>query len=99
MLLVIGEFLDSLPWLTNQLINHHLSVLCLARDHASGKNVLPGLPTSKFKVSERKMTMGDIAKLSKEGKLKEMFGAGTAAIVTSIDKWVSGEADHEGTVD
>lgn len=61
------------------------SVLCLARDHASGKNVLPGLPTSKFKVSERKMTMGDIAKLSKEGKLKEMFGAGTAAIVTSID--------------
>jgi len=32
------------------------------------------------------MTMGEIAKLSEEGKLKEMFGAGTAAIVTSINK-------------
>jgi branched-chain amino acid aminotransferase len=58
----------------------------LARDHAAGKIALPGIPTTGFKVSERHMTMGEIAKLSEEGKLKEMFGAGTAAIVTSINK-------------
>lgn len=61
------------------------SVLAIAADHAAGKIQLPGVPTS-FKVSERKISMPEIAKLAQEGKLKEMFGSGTAAVVTSINK-------------
>lgn len=86
MLLVTGKLSAAVTSYILIDLPPYLSVLCLARDHASGKNILPGLTTSNFKVSERHMTMGEIAKLSKEGKLKEMFGAGTAAVVTSIDK-------------
>ncbi|BGP18549.1 hypothetical protein JCM10213_002937 [Rhodosporidiobolus nylandii] len=60
------------------------SVMALARDHASGKNKLAGLP-EKFEVVERIVTMPEIAKWSKDGSLKEMFGTGTAAIVSPID--------------
>lgn len=59
------------------------SVLCLARDHAAGKLSIDGLPKT-FKVSERKLTMPEIARLQKEGKLVEMFGSGTAAVVSPI---------------
>jgi branched-chain amino acid aminotransferase len=62
------------------------SVLSIARDHVAGKTQVPGLPESNFVVSERKMTMPQLAQLAKEGKVKEVFGAGTAAIVTSVDK-------------
>jgi branched-chain amino acid aminotransferase len=62
------------------------SVLSLARDHVAGKIQVPGLPESGFVVSERKMTMPKLSELAKAGKVKEVFGAGTAAIVTSVDK-------------
>jgi branched-chain amino acid aminotransferase len=39
-----------------------------------------------FKVSERKITMPEIVKAVKEGRLLEMFGAGTAAIVSPIKR-------------
>ncbi|KAF9968970.1 branched-chain-amino-acid aminotransferase [Actinomortierella ambigua] len=39
-----------------------------------------------FKVSERRFTMKDVAKASKEGRIHEMFGAGTACIVCPIKK-------------
>ncbi|KAJ9116908.1 hypothetical protein QFC22_004565 [Naganishia vaughanmartiniae] len=68
------------------------SVLSIARDHVSGKTQVPGLPESHFVVSERKMTMPQLAQLAKEGKVKEVFGAGTAAIVTSVDN-----IGYEGT--
>ena len=59
------------------------SVLSLARSHSSGSVTLPGLPP-KLKVSERKLTMPDIASLQKQGRLVEMFGSGTAAVVSPI---------------
>ncbi|KAF8955933.1 branched-chain-amino-acid aminotransferase, partial [Entomortierella lignicola] len=39
-----------------------------------------------FKVSERPFNMKDIVKADKEGRIIEMFGAGTACIVTPIKK-------------
>lgn len=62
------------------------SVLTIAREHVTGKIQVPGLPTERFVVSERKMSMPELKRLAKEGKVKEVFGAGTAAIVTSVDK-------------
>lgn len=61
------------------------SVLQLARDHASGKSPIPGLP-SKLTVSERKLIMADLVQAEKEGTLVEVFGTGTAAIISSVDK-------------
>ncbi|KAJ9109802.1 hypothetical protein QFC20_003218 [Naganishia adeliensis] len=61
------------------------SVLSIARDHVAGKIQVPGLPESGFVVSERKMTMPRLQELAKAGKVKEVFGAGTAAIITSVD--------------
>jgi branched-chain amino acid aminotransferase len=62
------------------------SVLNLCRGHIDGKTI-PGLP-SNLKVSERKITMGDLVEAEKNGSLLEVFGAGTAAIVSAVDKWV-----------
>ncbi|KAG0006241.1 branched-chain-amino-acid aminotransferase [Modicella reniformis] len=39
-----------------------------------------------FKVSERKIAMKDLVKADKEGRIIEMFGAGTACIVCPIKK-------------
>lgn len=60
------------------------SVLALARDHASGKRKLAGLP-DKFTVSERNLTMPELVEASKDGSLCEVFGSGTAAIVSCVD--------------
>ena len=60
-------------------------MLELARDHASGKQQIPGLP-EKLKVSERKMIMKDLVGAEKNGTLLEVFGTGTAAIVSAVDK-------------
>lgn len=63
------------------------SVLTIARDHIAGKIHVPGLPEEgTFIVSERKMSMPELKRLAQEGRVKEVFGAGTAAIVTSVDK-------------
>jgi branched-chain amino acid aminotransferase len=63
-----------------------ISILTLAREHASGKTV-PGLP-EKLIVSERKITMTEIIQAEKDETLFEVFGAGTAAIVSAVDKSV-----------
>ena len=55
-----------------------------------------------FEVTERKVTMKEIVETNNEGKLVEMFGAGTAAIVSPIGErsdWKSpfigsGKASH-----
>ncbi|BGP57193.1 hypothetical protein JCM8202_005369 [Rhodotorula sphaerocarpa] len=60
------------------------SILSLLRDHESGKNRLEGLP-EKLIVSERELTMSDIVAASKDGTLREVFGCGTAAIVSPVD--------------
>lgn len=61
------------------------SVLALARRHASGGKQLEGLP-SQLRVSERPVNMGEINAASKVGRLVELFGAGTAAVVTPVEK-------------
>lgn len=37
-----------------------------------------------FEVSEKNITMGEVRKAAKDGRLLEAFGAGTAAVVTPI---------------
>lgn len=61
------------------------SVLTLARDHASGKRPLPGLP-SNLVVEERGVTMAEIKSAAQKGELVELFGTGTAAIISPVDK-------------
>lgn len=61
------------------------SVLSLAKEHADSSKpfTIEGLPKS-MKVSERKMTMPQLRELQKQGRLIEMFGSGTAAVVSPI---------------
>ncbi|KAM0426758.1 hypothetical protein ACHAPT_008074 [Fusarium lateritium] len=51
------------------------SVLALARERLAPEG---------WKISERKYTMKELAEASKEGRLLEAFGAGTAAIVSPV---------------
>jgi branched-chain amino acid aminotransferase len=51
------------------------SVLALARER---------LEPQGWKISERKIRMSDVAKASEEGRMIEVFGAGTAAIVSPV---------------
>ena len=51
------------------------SVLCLARDHASGNVPIPGIPKN-LTVSERYINMGEIVEASKKDRLLEVFGTG-----------------------
>jgi len=61
-------------------------VLELAKSHIKG-DTIPGLPP-KIKLSERKIVMADLVEAEKNGTLLEVFGTGTAAIVSPVDKWV-----------
>ncbi|KAL8283240.1 hypothetical protein RQP46_006018 [Phenoliferia psychrophenolica] len=62
------------------------SVLALAHAHADPSNPLrlAGFP-DKLVVTERHINMAEIVAASKNGTLLEMFGTGTAAIVTACD--------------
>ncbi|KAH8835394.1 branched-chain amino acid aminotransferase II [Flagelloscypha sp. PMI_526] len=61
------------------------SVLSLARDHASGKHPLSGL-TQNINVVERSVSMKEVQEASKNGTLVELFGAGTAAVISPVDR-------------
>ncbi|KAK7064434.1 branched-chain-amino-acid aminotransferase [Favolaschia claudopus] len=61
------------------------SVLTLAREHVSGKKRLQGLP-DKLIVSERTVTMKEVKAAVAAGQLVEMFGAGTAAVISPVDR-------------
>jgi len=61
------------------------SVLELLRSHLDGSRTLDGLPT-KFKLSERPITMTEMVEKSQSGRLTEVFGTGTAAIVSSVER-------------
>ncbi|KAH9487163.1 Branched-chain-amino-acid aminotransferase, mitochondrial [Psilocybe cubensis] len=61
------------------------SVLTLAREHASGVKPVAGLPTD-ITVSERPVTMSEVKEASESGRLAELFGAGTAAIISPVDR-------------
>ncbi|KAL4879800.1 aminotransferase [Aspergillus karnatakaensis] len=51
------------------------SVLALARERLAPKG---------WTISERQIKMGDVAKAAEEGRLLEVFGSGTAAIVSPV---------------
>jgi branched-chain amino acid aminotransferase len=61
------------------------SILGLARDHVSGKMPIAGLPAD-LQVTEREINMGEFEQASKDGRLLEVFGAGTAAVVSPVDR-------------
>ncbi|CAO1637762.1 unnamed protein product [Parajaminaea phylloscopi] len=61
------------------------SILSLARGHAQGGSKIAGLP-EKLRVVEREMSMKELLSLSDKGALLEMFGAGTAAVVTPVER-------------
>ncbi|KAJ4485208.1 aminotransferase [Lentinula aciculospora] len=63
------------------------SVLALAKAHAAGEIILPGLQqTLRIHAQERTFTMDDLWRWSADGRLLEAFGAGTAVIIASIGK-------------
>jgi len=61
------------------------SVLTLAREHISGVKRLPGL-TENLIVSERPVTMKEVKAAGEAGRLVELFGAGTAAVISPVNK-------------
>ncbi|KAI0307601.1 branched-chain amino acid aminotransferase II [Multifurca ochricompacta] len=61
------------------------SLLSLARSHAAGTLHIPNLAT-RLTVSERGVTMKEVCEAAQSGRLVEMFGGGTAAIVSPINK-------------
>ena len=63
------------------------SVLALARAHADPSNPfrLEGLP-DKLVVSERQVCMPELRDAARDGTLCEVYGTGTAAIVTSVER-------------
>lgn len=61
------------------------SILSLARGHASGARTLDGLPPN-LVVSERRITMPEVARAAESGKLREVFGVGTAVVVSSVER-------------
>ena len=61
------------------------SILALARAHADGSARLDALPHS-LRVSEREMPIAELVAAEKDGRLLEMFGAGTAAVVSPVDR-------------
>ncbi|KAF8307531.1 branched-chain amino acid aminotransferase II [Clavulina sp. PMI_390] len=61
------------------------SVISIAKEHISGKKKIPGLPDN-LVFSERKINMGELVKAGKEGRLLEVFGSGTAAVVCPVDQ-------------
>ncbi|KXN84794.1 Branched-chain-amino-acid aminotransferase, mitochondrial [Leucoagaricus sp. SymC.cos] len=60
------------------------SVLSLARAHSNGTLKLD-LP-NKLVVNERSVSMKEVKAAAENGSLIELFGAGTAAVVTTVDK-------------
>jgi branched-chain amino acid aminotransferase len=51
------------------------SILGLAKEHLEPKG---------WKISERKITMPQLAEAADEGRLMEVFGAGTAAVISPV---------------
>lgn len=56
------------------------SLLTLTRAHIASEIIVEGFPEpSKLVVEEQEFTLSDLKKWSDEGRIKESFGAGTAA--------------------
>ena len=63
------------------------SILSLLRDYVAGKIDINDLPPRHLvDVNERKVTMDDVQTAVQNGSIVEVFGAGTAACVCSVEK-------------
>ena len=60
------------------------SIVELLQAHARGETVLDGL-SAKVQMNEREITMGEVQEAAQQGRLVEIFGAGTAAVVSPVD--------------
>lgn len=61
------------------------SIIHIARDHISGKYPIRSLPDN-LSVSEREISIHEVIQAEQSGDLLEMFGAGTAAVVSPVDR-------------
>ncbi|KAJ7275288.1 branched-chain amino acid aminotransferase II [Mycena haematopus] len=61
------------------------SVLTLAREHISGVKRLPDL-SEKLVVTERTVNMKEVKAAAAAGRLVEMFGAGTAVVISPVNR-------------
>ncbi|KAI3622810.1 branched-chain-amino-acid aminotransferase [Moniliophthora roreri] len=61
------------------------SVLGLAREHTTGIKKILDLPEN-LTVSERPISMKEIKEASKANRLVELFGSGTAAVISPVDR-------------
>ncbi|CBQ69944.1 probable BAT1-branched chain amino acid aminotransferase, mitochondrial [Sporisorium reilianum SRZ2] len=61
------------------------SILHIAKDHVSGKYPIGSLPGN-LTVSEREISIHEVISAEKSGELLEMFGTGTAAVVSPVDR-------------
>lgn len=91
----VNLFADQTPYAATELVTPPLkdiilpgvtrdSVLSIARLHESGKAKIEGLP-DKLQVSERKICMPEIVEAAEKGRLKEIFGSGTAVIISTVE--------------
>ncbi|KAH7104516.1 branched-chain amino acid aminotransferase II [Auriculariales sp. MPI-PUGE-AT-0066] len=63
------------------------SVLTIAREHISGRRPITGLPAAdKLVVNERPITMQEVKSAAINGTLVELFGTGTAAIISPVNR-------------
>ncbi|KAJ3794629.1 aminotransferase [Lentinula aff. detonsa] len=63
------------------------SILAIAKAHTAGKLTLPGLsPTQCLHPHERAFAISDMDRWLSEGKLREMFAVGTAAVVAPVGR-------------
>ncbi|KOS16475.1 branched-chain-amino-acid aminotransferase [Malassezia pachydermatis] len=60
------------------------SILELLHHHENGSDTLEGVP--KIQVNEREINMQELINASEEGTLVEMFGAGTAVVVSPVQR-------------
>lgn len=61
------------------------SILSLTRAHSNGQTSIPGLP-KQLRVVEREMSIHELQSHAEKGSLLEMFGAGTAAVVSPVER-------------
>jgi branched-chain amino acid aminotransferase len=64
-------------------------------DGITRKSILQIAKDSNIAVEERKITVSEVVAAAKDGSLKEMFGAGTAAVISVIDGFGYKNEDFE----
>ena len=64
-------------------------------DGITRKSILQIAESEGITTEVRKFTVGEVVKAAENGRLKEMFGAGTAAVISPISTFGYREVDHD----